>query len=70
MEKQAAHFYIEQERVLESAEAYAKGDIEQFGLLIFESGNPSFYQQETGIPEIKGIFDILQESDEYMPHVL
>ena len=61
--KRAAHIYTEQERVLRGAEAYAKGDIENFGQLMFESGNSSFYQQETGIPEMKLIFDILQETD-------
>lgn len=61
--KRAAHFYTEQERVLAGAEAYAKGDIEQFGQLMFESGNSSFYQQETGIPEMKCIFDILEETE-------
>lgn len=30
---------------------------------MFESGNSSFYQQEIGIPEMKLIFDILQETD-------
>lgn len=61
--KRAAHFYTEQKRVLKGAEAYGKGDIDIFGQLMFESGNSSFYQQETGIPEMKLIFDILQETD-------
>lgn len=30
---------------------------------MFESGISSFYQQEMGIPEMKCIFDILQEYD-------
>lgn len=57
--KRAAHFYTEQERVLIGAEAHVKGDIEQFGQLMFESCNSSFYQQQTGILEMNCIFDIL-----------
>lgn len=60
--KRAAHFYTEQNRVLQGADEWAKGDIDAFGQLMFESGNSSFFQQETGIPEMKLIFDILQES--------
>ena len=30
---------------------------------MFESGNSSIYQQQTGIPEMECIFDILQESE-------
>lgn len=30
---------------------------------MFESGNSSFYKQETGIPEMKLIFGILQETE-------
>lgn len=51
--KRAAHFYTEQERVEKGAEAWANGDIEAFGQLMFESGHSSFYQQESGIPRWK-----------------
>lgn len=61
--KRAAHFYTEQARVLKGAEAWAKGDIEEFGQLMFESGYSSFYQQETGIAEMKTIFDILKDAE-------
>lgn len=61
--KRAAHFYTEQERILEGAKAFEKGDIRTFGQLMFESGKSSFYQQETGIPEMKLIFDILEDAD-------
>lgn len=61
--KRAAHFYTEQARVLKGAEAWKNGDIETFGQLMFESGESSFYQYESGIPEMKAIFDILRECE-------
>lgn len=62
-QKRAAHFYTEQDRVIEGAKAWGDGDIERFGQLMFESGDSSFYQQESGIPEMKTIFDILRDTD-------
>ena len=61
--KRAAHFYTEQARVLKGAKAWEKGDIKEFGQLMFESGHSSFYQQETGIAEMKTIYDILKDAD-------
>ena len=61
--KRAAHFYTEFDRVNEGAKAWADGDIEKFGELMFESGMSSFYQQESGIPEMKTIYDILKDSE-------
>ncbi|MFV8765449.1 galactokinase [Aerococcus urinaeequi] len=51
--KRATHSYTEQDRVEKGAEAWANGDIETFGQLMFESGHSSFYQQESGIPEME-----------------
>ena len=56
--KRAAHFYTEQARVLKGAKAWEKGDIKEFGQLMFESGHSSFYQQETGIAEIKDKYEV------------
>ena len=61
--KRAAHFYTEFDRVNAGAEAWADGDINTFGELMFESGMSSFYQQESGIPEMKTIYDILKNSE-------
>lgn len=61
--KRAAHFYTEQERVEKGAEVWANGDIEAFGQLMFESGHSSFYQQESGIPEMETIYNILKETE-------
>lgn len=60
--KRAAHFYTEKDRVLQGAQAWKDGDIEKFGQLMFESGHSSFYQQESGIPEMETIYNILKES--------
>ncbi|QGS37390.1 hypothetical protein FOB80_07850 [Aerococcus viridans] len=61
--KRATHFYTEQSRVLKGAKAWAKGVTEEFGQLMFESGYSPFYQQETGIEEMKTIFDILKNEE-------
>lgn len=61
--KRAAHFYTEQKRVQQGAEAWEEGDIETFGQLMFESGESSFYQYESGIPEMKTIYDILHNCE-------
>lgn len=61
--KRAAHYYTEQERVKLGAEAWANGDLKAFGQLMFESGHSSFYQQESGIPEMETIFDTLRNTD-------
>lgn len=61
--KRAAHFYTEQQLVSEGSDAWAKGNIDKFGQLMFELGNSAFYQKEKGIPEMKFIFDILQNTD-------
>lgn len=60
--KRAAHFYTEQDRVEKGAVAWANGDIEAFGQLMFESGHSSFHQQESGIPEMETIYNILKET--------
>ncbi|MCZ0717780.1 hypothetical protein [Aerococcus kribbianus] len=61
--KRADHFYTEQDRVEEGAKAWAAGDINRFGQLMFQSGESSFYQYESGIPEMKLIFDTLKETE-------
>lgn len=61
--KRAAHFYTEQARVQQGAKAWALGDMERFGQLMFESGESSFYQYESGIPEMKTIYDLLCECE-------
>lgn len=60
--KRAAHFYSEYERVQQGARAWRRGDIEEFGQLIFESGRSSIYNYETGSPELKKLYEIMSET--------
>lgn len=57
--KRAEHWYTEFFRVQAGAEAWRKGDIEEFGRLSFESGKSSIYNYETGSPELKKLYEIM-----------
>ena len=61
--KRAEHWYTEQERVIAGAEAWRKGDIEEYGRLSFQSGNSSIYNWETGSPELKTLYDIMTRTE-------
>ena len=57
--KRAEHWYTEYDRVQKGAEAWRRGDIEEFGRLSFESGRSSIYNWETGSPELKALYEIM-----------
>ena len=57
--KRAEHWYTEYDRVQRGAEAWRRGDIEEFGRLSFESGRSSIYHWETGSPELKALYEIM-----------
>ena len=61
--KRAEHWYTEFDRVNRGAEAWRRGDIEEFGRLSFESGHSSIYNWETGSPELKKLYDIMTRTD-------
>ena len=61
--KRAEHWYTEQERVVAGAEAWRRGDIEEYGRLSFQSGNSSIYNWETGSPELKTLYDIMTRTE-------
>lgn len=61
--RRATHFYSEQERVKQGTKAWALGDMKTFGELMFESGESSFYQYESGIPEMMTIYSILRHCE-------
>lgn len=61
--KRAEHWYTEFDRVQKGAEAWRKGDIEEFGRLSFESGRSSIYNWETGSPELKTLYEIMTQTD-------
>jgi len=57
--RRAEHWFTEFERVEKGAEAWRRGDIEEFGRLSFESGHSSIYNWETGSPELKALYEIM-----------
>lgn len=57
--KRAEHWYTEFFRVQQGAEAWRRGDIEEFGRLSFESGLSSIENWETGSPELKTLYEIM-----------
>jgi len=61
--KRAEHWYTEYERVEKGADAWRRGDIEEFGRLCFESGRSSIYNWETGSPELIKLYEIMTETD-------
>jgi galactokinase/galacturonokinase len=60
--KRAEHWYTEYQRVEKGAEAWRRGDIEEFGRLSFESGRSSIYNYETGSPELKKLYEIMTQT--------
>lgn len=60
--KRAEHFYTEFERVKNGAEAWRKGDLGAFGKLVFQSGESSIYNFETGSVQLKKIHEIMIET--------
>lgn len=61
--KRAEHWYTEYDRVQKGAEAWRRGDIEEFGRLSFESGWSSIYNWETGSPELKTLYEIMTRTE-------
>jgi len=62
-QKRAEHWYTEMERVKLGAEAWRRGDIEEFGRLSTESGYSSIYNWETGSPELKSLHEIMTRTE-------
>ncbi len=61
--KRAEHWYSEFLRVQKGAEAWRRGDLEEFGRLSFESGHSSIYNYETGSPELKTLYEIMTKTE-------
>ena len=62
-EKRARHYYDECDRVRAGAEAWRRGDIEEFGRLSFASGKSSIELWETGSPELIALYDIMTKTE-------
>lgn len=61
--KRAEHWYTEFDRVQRGAEAWRKGDLEEYGRLSFESGKSSIQNWETGSPELKKLYELMTRTD-------
>ena len=61
--KRAEHWYTEFRRVEAGAEAWRRGDIEEFGRLSFESGKSSIVNWETGSPELIKLYEIMTKTN-------
>lgn len=56
------HWYTEFRRVQAGAEAWRRGDLEEYGRLSFESGWSSIHNWESGAPEQIKLYDIMCET--------
>lgn len=61
--RRAEHWYTEFQRVEAGAEAWRRGDLEEFGRLSFESGRSSIYNWETGSPELIKLYEIMTQTE-------
>lgn len=61
--RRAEHWYSEYARVEAGAEAWRRGDIEEYGRLSFESGRSSIGSWETGSDELKALYEIMLHTD-------
>ncbi len=61
--KRAEHWYTEYDRVQRGAEAWRRGDIEEYGRLSFESGYSSIHNWETGSPELIKLYEIMTKTE-------
>lgn len=59
----AEHWYTEFERVEAGAEAWRRGDIDDYGRLSFESGKSSIENWQTGSDELKRFYEILTQTE-------
>ena len=59
----AEHWFGEYARVEAGAEAWRKGDIEEFGRLCFESGRSSIECWQTGSDELKKLYEIMTRTE-------
>ena len=60
--RRCEHWYTEFERVEKGAEAWRKGDIEEYGRLSFESGWSSIHNWESGAPEQIRLYEIMRST--------
>ena len=61
--KRCEHWYTEFQRVEQGAEAWRRGDVEEFGRLSFASGLSSIHNWESGAPEQIRLYEILKRTE-------
>ena len=61
--KRCEHWYTEFKRVEAGAEAWRRGDLEEYGRLSFESGASSINNWESGAPEQIKLYEIMTHTD-------
>lgn len=61
--RRCEHWYTEFQRVEAGAEAWRRGDLEEYGRLSFESGWSSIHNWESGAPEQIRLYEIMRETD-------
>ena len=61
--KRCEHWFSEYQRVEAGAEAWRRGDIEEYGRLSFESGWSSIHNWESGAPEQIRLYEIMRATD-------
>jgi len=60
--RRARHFYTECGRVRRGVDAWRRGDMAAFGQLVFESGQSSIENYETGSPELIELYRAMREA--------
>ncbi len=61
--KRATHYFTEIARAEAGAEAWRKGDLDEYGRLIFDSGKSSVENYECGCPELITLYNIMTETE-------
>ena len=61
--RRATHFFTEFDRAERGAEAWKRGDLAEYGRLVFESGKSSIRSYECGCPELITLYNIMTETD-------
>ena len=61
--KRASHYFTEIARAEAGAEAWRRGDLDEYGRLIFASGKSSVENYECGCPELITLYNIMTETD-------
>ncbi len=62
LQRRAAHYFGEQQRVHDGVAAWRNGDLARFGRLMNESGESSVQNYECGSPQLITLYEILRET--------